>query len=213
MTALLRKYGLFYLTSTGAFFFLCAYSLAADAPNYPFLPALFMPVYLSAAMAMSEGMSDDPLMGVLPVTPAEIMTVKFGLAFVFVAIGWINMGLFTMLQGLEPQLAAQVMKLNTIAGIDTLLLAAAFQLGIHFFGHSVFHKVIIGFCVAGGIFGIVFFIGLAESGHNHPGEFPLLPFLEALPIILLIAGCAAAAAVYVLVLRRGPWVATSGMGN
>ena len=51
MTALLRKYGLFYLAHTVTFFFLCAYSLAADAPNYPYLPALFLPIYLSAAVA------------------------------------------------------------------------------------------------------------------------------------------------------------------
>jgi len=213
MTALLRKYGLFYLTTTGTFFFLCAYSLAAGTPNYPFLPALFLPMYLSGAVAMSEGVGNDPLLGVLPVTPAEIMTVKFGLAFVFVVIGWLNMGLFTILQGLDPHLTVQVMKLNTIAGIDTLLLAAAFQLGLHFFGRSVFHKVIIGFCVLGGIFVLVFFIGLAESGNNHPGEFPLIPFLEALPIVLLVLGSVAAAAVYFLVLRRGSWDVRSGMGS
>jgi len=210
MIELLKRYGLFYLTSAGTFFLLCAYSLAANAPNYPFLPALFLPIYMNGAMAMSERETGDPMISILPITPAEIMRVKFGLAFGFVVIGWLHMGLFTMLQNLGPELTSQVMKLNTIGAINALLLAAAFQLGIHFFGWSAFHKVIIAFSAIGGFFGIIFFIGLAESGHNRPGMFPLIPFLDALPVLLLAVGCAGAATAYFQVLRHGPWVSAHG---
>lgn len=213
MSALIRKYSLFYLTATGTFFFLCAYSLAADAPNYPFLPALFFPLYLAGAMSMSERESGDNLLNILPVTPSEIMKVKFGLIFVFVVIGWLNMTIFTFLQSLEPELAVQVTKLNTISSINTLLLAALFQVGIHFFGWNIFQKVILLFTVIGGIFGIVFFIGLAESGHNHPDMFPLIPFLESLPFFILLAGVFAALGIFYLVMKRGPWSFNAGMEN
>jgi len=205
MVALVRKFGLFYLGHAVTFFFLCAYSLAANAPNYPYLPALFFPMYLSAAVAMSERETGDPLLGVLPITPGEIMRVKFILAFVFVVVGWLNMGLFTVLQGLPSQMAENVMKLNTLGCIYTLLLAGGFQLGIHFFGWSLFHKAIILFAVVSSVFGILFFIGLAERGNNHPDLFPLVPFLESLPVGFLGIVTVGAGLVYFFVLREGPW--------
>ncbi len=211
MTALVRKYGLFYLTHAGTFFFLCAYSLATSAPNYPFLPALFLPIYMSAALAISEREHVDPLLGMLPITQGEIMTVKFGLAFAFVVIGWLHMGLFTVLQGLDSELAGQVMKLNTLSCIFTLQLAAGFQLGLYFFGRSSFYKVIILFTVVSAVFSILFFIGLAENGYHEPGMFPLVPFLDSLPIFLLAVIVAAGTAVFYFVLRRGPWSPASAI--
>ena len=205
MTALLRKYGLFYLTHAGTFFLLCAYSLAADAPNYPFLPAMFFPIYLSSAVALSERETGDPLLGILPITPGEIMKVKFGLTFAFVVIGWLNMAFFTALLGLDPLIAANVMKLNTICSIYTLVLAGVFQLGLHFFGWSAFHKVIILFTVATGIFSILFFIGVTERGNNYIDLFPLNPALEALPGFLLGIAAIGAGFLFYFVLRRGPW--------
>ncbi len=205
MVALLRKYSLFYLVHATTFFFLCAYSLATNAPNYPFLPAIFFPIYLSSAVAISERNAGDPILGILPLSPGEIMKVKFLLAFVFVIVGWFNMGLFTMLKGLEPHLTWQVMKLNTLGSIYTLLLAAAFQLGIHFFGWNIFQKILILSIVLFAVFSIAFFVGIAESGYNHPDEFPLVPFLDSLPMLVLGVLTLAAVAVYNLALRRGPW--------
>ncbi len=205
MTALVRKYSLFYLAHAVTFFFLCAYSMAANTPNFPFLPALFFPIYLSSAVALSERETGDPLLNILPVSPGEIMKVKFVLAFVFVVIGWLNMALFTVLQGLDPFLIKPIMTLNTLCSIFTLLLAAAFQLGIQFFGWSVFRKVIILCVVLFSVFGIVFFLGLAESGHNHPEDFPLVPVLNALPTALLVMISALALAAFYLVLNFGPW--------
>jgi hypothetical protein len=205
MTALLRKYGLFYLTSSATFFMLNAYSLAANAPNYPFLPALFFPVYLSGAMAMSEKEDDDPLIGMLPVTPTDIMKVKFGLALTFVVIGWLHMNLFAVLQGLSAEFMSQVVKLNTISSINTLLLAAIFQVCIDFFGWSAVQKIIIMFTVAGGMFCIVFFIGVAESGITDPGMFPLVNILDSIPFVLLLIAGAGATVVYVQIFRRMPW--------
>jgi len=205
MVSLIRTYGLFYLTATGTFFFLCAYSLATDAPNYPFLPALFFPLYLGGAISMSESKTDHPLMGILPVTPGEIMKVKFGLAFVFVLIGWLNMTFFTLIQPLDSEITIQVMKLNTICATNALLLAAILQFGIHFFGWPSFHKVIITFLVGGSIFVILFFIGLAESGRDHPGMFPLIPFLDSLPLLVVLVGVASALAAFYSILQRGPW--------
>ena len=210
MAALVRKYGLFYLTSSATFFFLCAYSLAAEAPNYPFLPAVFFPAYLCGAVAMSEHESGDPLLGILPITPGEIMTVKFGLALMFVLVGWLNMTLFTVLQGLPDWMAASVWKMNALGAAYTLLLAAGLQLGIRFFGRSVFHKVIIGLTVLSGLFGITFFIGVAESGRDYPGGFPLVPVLESMPGVLVGLAAVAAGAVYWLVLRRLGWNGRSG---
>ena len=205
MAALFRKYGLFYLTSSVTFFFLCAYSLAADAPNYPFLPAMFFPAYLCGAVAMSEHETGDPLLGILPITPGEIMTVKFSLALVFVVVGWLNMTLFTALLDLPSGLAANVSKMNALCAIYTLLLAAGLQMGIRFFGRSAFHKVIIMLTVVSGVFGIAFFIGIAERGLDYPGGFPLVPALESLPGALVGLAAAGAAVVYWLVLRRVGW--------
>jgi len=205
MAALIKKYGMFYLVHAVTFSFLCAYSLAANAPNFPFLPALFLPIYLSGAVAISERETGDPLMGILPVTTGEIMNVKLILALVFVVVGWVNMGFFTLLQGLDSQLMQQVMKLNTLGAIHALMLAVAYQLGIHFFGWPSFHKVIILMAVVAAVFGVAFFIGLAESGHNHPGMFPLIPFLDSMPIMMLVALSVGALAVFSWVLRRGPW--------
>ncbi len=210
MTALVRKYGLFYLTSTMTFFFLCAYSLAADAPNYPFLPAMFLPAYLCGAVAMSENESGDPLLGVLPITPAEIMTVKFVLALAFVAVAWLNMTLFTTLQDLPGWMVASVWKMNALGAAYTLLLAAGLQLGIRFFGRSAFHKVIILLTVCSGLFGIAFFIAVAESGRAYVGGFPLVPALEKTPGVLVGLAAALAGAVYWFVLRRVEW---SGLGD
>jgi hypothetical protein len=207
MAALLRKYGLFYLAHATTFFFLCAYSLATNAPNYPFLPAIFFPIYLSSAVALSEHNAGDPLLGILPLTPGEVMKVKFLLAFVFVIVGWLNMGLFTMLKGLEPQLTWQVMKLNTLGSIYSLLLAAAYQLGIHFFGWKIFQKILILGIVMFAIFDIAFFVGIAKSGHNPPGDFPLVPFLDSLPMLVLGVLTLAAVFVYNLALHRGSWKA------
>jgi hypothetical protein len=205
MTALVRKYGLFYLGHTVTFFFLCAYSLAANAPNYPYLPAMFFPLYLSSAVAMSERETGDPLLGVLPITPVEIMRVKFLLAFVFVVIGWLNMSLFTALQGLPPHMTENVMKLNTLGSIYTLLLAGAFQLGIRFFGWSTFHKVIILLAIVSGVFSILFFIGIAERGNYNPDLFPLVPLLESLPAVLVGVLAAGAGFVHYYLLQKGPW--------
>ncbi len=205
MANLIRKYGMFYLTHAVTFFFLCAYSLAANAPNYPFLPALFLPIYLSAAVAMSEREAGDPLLGILPLTPREIMKVKFILGFVFVVVCWFNMGAFTVLQNLSPQLTVQVMKLNTLSSIFTLLLAAAFQLGIQFFGWPNFHKLIIFCAVMFGLFGIIFFISLAKSGHNHPSEFPLIPVLDSLPVLVVGALAVVGILIFNFALRRGSW--------
>ena len=205
MAALLRKYGLLYLAHTVTFFFLCAYSLAASAPHYPYLPALFLPIYLSAAVATSERETGDPLLAVLPITPGEIMKVKFGLAFAFVVVAWLNMGLFTLLQNLPAVMTANVMKLNTLGAIFTLLLAAFFQLGLQFFGRSIFHKAIIAYTALTGVFGVVFFIGIAERGNNRPEPFPLVPFLESVPGFALVIAAAAVVAVYAWVHRVGPW--------
>jgi hypothetical protein len=205
MAMLLRKYSLFYLAHAGTFFLLCAYSLAANAPNYPFLPPLFFPIYLSSAIVISERETGDPMLGILPITPREIMDVKFALALVFIVIGWLNIGLFTALQGLSPRMAANVMKLATLCAAYSLLLAAAFQLGLHFFGGSAFRKVIIGFTVVTGVFGILFFIGLAESGHRYLSQFPLNPALSSLPWVVVAIAAAAAGLLYHQVLKRGPW--------
>ena len=205
MAALVRKYGLFYLTHAGTFFLLCAYSLAASAPNYPFLPAMFFPIYLSSTVALSERETGDPLLGILPVTPGEIMKVKFGLTFVFVLIGWLHMAFFTALQDLDPRIVSNVLKLNTISSIYTLALAVVFQLGLHFFGQSVFHKVIVIFTVVTAVFSIVFFIGLAERGNNHIGRFPLNPALEALPGFLVGVAAVGAGILFYLMLKSGPW--------
>jgi len=205
MMALVKKFGLFYLTTAMTFFFLCAYSLAASAPNFPFLPAMFLPIYLSNAVAMSERETGDPLLGVLPISPGEIMKVKFSLAFILVVVSWLNMALFTALQGLPPAMAANVMKLNTIFGIIGLILAAAFQYGIHFFSWGAFHKVIIGFAAVSGVFGIAFFVGLAKKGLNYPGGFPLIPVLETIPGFALGILVIIAVALYHLAYRRGPW--------
>lgn len=211
MATLVRKYGLFYLVHSVTFFFLCAYSLAANAPNFPFLPAMFFPVYLSAAVAMSERETGDPLLGILPITPGEIMTVKFGLAFGLVVIGWLSMSLFTVLQNLPTELAASVTKMNALAGIYTLLLAAGLQLGIRFFGWSSFHKVIILFAIVSSVFSIVFFIGIAERGFDYPGGFPLVPFLKSLPGFLVGVGAVVAVGVYYFVLRSMGWRVRRGV--
>ncbi len=205
MLSLVRQYGLYYLIAAGTFFFLCAYSLVAKAPNFPFLPAMFLPVYLSGAMATSESNTGKPLLSIMPVTIADIMKVKFGLALVFVVVSWYHMALFTYLQGLGSELTWQVLKLNTICSINTLLLAAFFQLGIHFFGRSIFQKVILSFCIGGAVFCIVFLIGLAESGHNHPGKFPLIPFLDSMPSLVIVGGILIALALFYLLLQRAPW--------
>jgi len=205
MSTLLRKYGLFYLAHSVTFFFLCAYSLVAEAPNFPFLPAVFLPIYLCASVALSERETGDPLLGVLPITPREIMTVKFHLAFALVAVCWINMTVFTLLQGLPESLASSVHKMNLLAAVWTLALAAGLQLGLHYFGWSDFRKVIVGLTVLTGLFSIAFFIGLAESGRDHVGGFPLMPALENTPAgVVGLVGIAGVVAYYVL-LRKGPW--------
>ncbi len=205
MTMLLRKYSLFYLAHAGTFFLLCAYSLAAKAPNFPFLPPLFFPFYLSAAVAISERETDDPMLGILPITPREIMNVKFVLALVFIVIGWLNIGFFTALQGLSPRMAANIMKLATLCAAFSLMLAASFQLGLHFFGASAFRKVIVGFTVVNGVFVVVFFIGLAESGHRHLSDFPLNPSLSSLPWAVVVLALVLAGVLYHQILKRGPW--------
>jgi len=205
MSALLRKYGLFYLAHTVTFFFLCAYSLVAEAPNFPFLPAMFMPIYLCAAVALSERESGDPLLDVLPITPREIMTVKFHLAFALVAVGWVNMTVFTLLQGLPESLAYSVHKLNLLATVWTLALAAGLQLGLHYFGWSNFRKVIIGLTVVTSLFSIAFFVGLAESGRDYVGGFPLVPALESTPAGVVGLVGAVGVVAYYLVLSKGPW--------
>lgn len=205
MLALVRKYGLFYLTHAVTFFFLCAYSLAASAPNYPFLPALFFSVYLCSAVAMSERETDDPMLGLLPISPRDIMNVKFGLAFAFVVLGWFHMGLFTVLQGLEPHLTVNVIKLSTISASINLLLAASFQLGIHFFGWPSFHKVIIAYAIATGVVCLLFFINLGMRGGNDLRDFPLNLVLDSLPTLVIVFFAVAACALFLLVLRAGPW--------
>lgn len=213
MAPLIRMYGLFYLTSAGTFFLLCAYSLVAQAPNYPYLPALFLPVYLAGAVAMSEREASDPMLDILPVPPALIARVKFGLALGFVAIALVNVTLFTFMQNLGGELTLRVMKLNVLAAANTLILAALFQAGLHFFGHSTFHKVIIGFTAVGGLFTILFFIAVAESGRDHPDRFPLAPALDGLPLVLVLATVPLALWIYRLVLKRGPWSTSPAVGS
>jgi hypothetical protein len=215
MVPLIRMYGLFYLTATGTFFLLCAYGLVAEAPNFPYLPALFLPVYLAGAVAMSERETGDPMLGILPVTPALIVRVKFGLALGFVAIALVNMTIFTAIQYLGGELTLRVMKLNILGAMNTLILGALFQAGFHFFGHSTFHKVIIGFTAVGGFFTILFFVAVAESGRRHPDLFPLAPMLDSLPLGLVLATVPVALWVFYLILRRGPWNAsfTAGMST
>ncbi len=203
MKALIRKYSLFYLVHSGTFFLLCAYSLAADAPNFPFLPPLFFPIYLSSAVAISERETGDPMLGILPVTPGEIIKVKFILAFFFVVIGWLNMTLFTVVQGLDPVMTTQVMKLNLLGSLFTLLLAAGFQLGLQFFGWRAFHKVIVLTTATTAVFCIIFFVGLAKMGLSGRGGFPLIPALDRMPPLFLVVFSAGVLAIYYWLFRLG----------
>jgi len=180
MTALVRKFGLFYLGS---------------------------------AVTMSERETGDPLLDVLPITPGEVMRVKFLLAFVFVVVGWLNMAVFTVLQGLPPQMAGNVLKLNTLGSIYTLLLVGLFQLGIQFFGWSLFHKAIILYSIVSSVFSILFFIGITERGNNHPDHFPLVPFLESLPVGVTVIAAVGAGLAYYFLLREGPWNQYSSNGS
>ena len=205
MLALVRKYGLFYLLHTVTFFFLCAYSLAADAPNFHFLPAMFFTVYLSSAVAMSERDTDDPMLGLLPISPREIMNAKFGLALAFVVMGWFHMGLFTVLLGLDPHVTVNVIKFATISASINLVLAASFHLGIHFFGWPGFRKVIITYVIGASIVSLLFFISLGRRGGDDLRDFPLNPVLDSLPTLLIVFAAVAACALFLLILRAGPW--------
>jgi multisubunit Na+/H+ antiporter MnhC subunit len=205
MAALIRKFGLFYLTATGTFFLLCAYGLAARAPNFPYLPAVFLPVYLAGAVAMSERETADPMLDILPVAPGLIVKAKFWLGLGFVALALLHMTLFTAMQGLGEELTWRVMKLNVLSALATLVLAAGFQAGFHFFGQASFHKVVIGFCVAGGVFCLAFFIAVAESGRGHPDLFPLAPTLDLLPMAGVLAAVPVGLALFYQIWKRGPW--------
>ena len=205
MATLARRFGLFYLTHAVTFFFLCAYALAASAPHYPYLPPLFFPIYLAAAVALSERETGDPMLGILPISPREIVGAKLGLAFAFVVTGWLNMCAFTLLQNLPAHLATDVYKLSALCSAGTLLLALAFQFGIHFFGLRAFHKLIMGFAALSAVFGGLFFVTLAKRGHRHPEVFPLVPFLESVPWLVVALAAFAGVALFYVGLRTGPW--------
>jgi hypothetical protein len=149
------------------------------------------------------------------VRPALVVRAKFGLALGFVTIALITMSIFTVMQNLGGELTLRVMKLNILGAMNTLILGALFQAGIHFFGLSRFHGVIIGFTAVGGLFTLLFFIAVAESGRRHPDLFPLAPVLDSLPLGLVLATVPVALWAFYLILKRGPWSTklTAGMGN
>jgi hypothetical protein len=205
MSSLVFKLGKYYFTTMGTFFLLCAYGLMAQAPNYPYLPAMIFPAYLAGAMAMSERDGGDPFLGLLPITRFELARIKFGLGLVLVVVGWGTMTWFAILKPLPEPLDATVHKLAALSAISTLLLGAVFHLGAQHFGFAVFHKVLMGVAAVVGGGTLILFIGVAESGRDHLGGFPLVPWLQTVPTfnLLILGGLALAG--YFAILERGPW--------
>lgn len=139
MSAILRKSSFFYFTHLCTFVIPPLFMLAGSLNNRAVLSvmALWIPVWLSSSVLLSERQEAYAFLRILPVTDRRIVRAKFGLALGFAAVYWLVMALFIRAAwGSTPEYDGY-MAWATLASAAALVLAGGWLIVSWRFGKNV----------------------------------------------------------------------------
>ncbi len=195
MLAILRQYGLLYITHFFTFSLTIIGPFAKGNHRMYFVPMLLLPVWVTSSVLWSERQGSEQFLKTLPATNREIVRWKFSMLTGACVIYWLLMFAFASMARPEPAMMGVYMRFITYSAVSAYSLGLLAYVGIWFFGKNPMTAVIVLFILTWTVFSISVITATKAGRYGSLTELPLVSMVAHLPwyspfVFVALAGIA-----------------------